>query len=149
MSWIGCWLVSNLNEPRVLSKLAFFNALLNLSWSLTSATFRAEINNFPVSYPWDAYKDGNRPYSFWKSWTNFLLALLSRSFDHWEVFLTPRAASPTAFKIPWSNEKAGPMTGRFIPDWDNCFINEIPIPPGKKKKILSALDDLIWAISAA
>ena len=57
-------------------------------------------------------------------------------------FFTPNAASPTAFKIPWSKES-----------WSNywqinarlsiLFHKPIPIPPGRKKKTLSAPEALI------
>ena len=34
-------------------------------------------------------------------------------------------------------------TGTLIPDCENCFMKPIPIPPGKKKNILSAPEALI------
>ena len=50
---------------------------------------------------------------------------------------------------PFLTENAGPTTGSLIPDWENCFMKPIPIPPGRKKNTLSAPEALICAISAA
>ena len=90
-----------------------------------------------------------RSYSATKASTKALLASLSRSGDHWAVLCTPSAASPTAASTSWLKEKPGPIIGMPVSDWANCLAKAMPMPPGWKKKTLSAPEALIWAISAA
>ena len=78
-----------------------------------------------------------------------MLVGLSMSLFHCEVFLTPIAASPTACRMPWSKENAGPTSGMSTPACAYCLRNAIPMPPGRKKYTLSAPEARIWAISAA
>ena len=77
------------------------------------------------------------------------MAALSRSGDHWAVLWAPSAASPTAPSMSWLKEKPGPIIGRPVSELANCLTKEMPMPPGRKKKTLSAPEALIWAISAA
>jgi hypothetical protein len=64
------------------------------------------------------------------------------------VFTTQRRVADRLEDV-WSKLKAGPITGMSTPLSAYCFMNEMPMPPGRKKKTLSAPLARICAISAA
>src|SRR3546814_14106747 len=85
--------------------------------------------------------------SFWKLSTKALLAALSRSFDHCEVFFTPSAASPTAPRMPWSKEKARPNSGTSSPNWAYFFTKTQPIQTSRETKSEAEPTRLLVGIS--
>ena len=126
VSWIGKLFLLKRNLPRVASNFASASALRSASLSSTLPLIcfprrrQAAPRRRPARRTWSA---GGR--SFWNSWTNFLLAALSRSAAHCEVLRMPIMGSPTALIVSSSAEKPAYRAWRPYGAGSDVLLDEV------------------------
>ena len=136
MSWMGWLLLLNTHSPRgesISASLQRSAEGIHVVDAGLGCGRYDEVGGIPMPGPHRATAAGRS--APWNAATELAIGIsVACPATSARELRTPSAASPIAPRTSWLKEKPGPMIGMSTPDSAYCFMNAMPMPPGRKAK---------------